>query len=499
MEIEKVYLEEHRVRLTIKVSAEQMDKAKRRAAKKLARQVRIPGFRPGKAPYNVVVRTVGENAILEEAIDLVLDEVYPQALEEAGVEAYGPGEVVDIPSLDPPVFVVEAPLEPEVELGPYRNIRLPYEKPEITEEEVQQTLNEMREFAATLEPVERPAQEGDLVYITVSSHPAEQDESDEEAIVFPEQKYPLIIPTEEEARQAVEEDFTLPGEPYPAFARELIGMQAGEEKTVEYTYPDTEEYDERLRGKRYIAHVRVDEVKARHIPDLDDDFVKSLEDDFETVEELTDWVRTHLEEDAIARYNNRYRQQVLEEIMKEAVVRFPPEMLEKEVGFLREELELHLEERGLTLEQYLRGRDMDEDALEEELENFARERLTGSLVLNQLALEEEIEVPPEDPLLQQYIQERLQDTLSTMGESEAQQQLRDREWLESAVISALVQRTIELTMERLQAIASGQADAEGEEESAETTEASEEDTETEETPPTEASADNGEAHDEASV
>ncbi len=472
MKIEKEYLEEHRVRLTVDVEAEQFEKAKRRAAKNLARKVRIPGFRPGKAPYNIVARTVGEEAIVEEAIDLLLDELYPKALDEAEINPYGPGKLTDIPSMEPPRFVFEIPLAPEVELGDYRTVRLDYEAPTVTEEQVQETLQNLREMAATLEPVDRPAQEGDLVYIVISGRRADAAENDEDAVIMKESRFPLLIATEEEVQKAIEEGETIPGEPYPGFNRELIGMSAGDEKTIEYTYPEDAE-DEDLRGAKAVFQVRLEEVKERQLPEIDDEFAKTWSEDYETADELVAGIREMLQEQAEEEYNAEYRDQVVEQIIEEAVIKFPPEMLDQEIENILDDLKGDLEARGLTLEQYLQFREIDEDALREEVREVAEKRLRRGLVLDKIASEEGIEPDPQDPAMMERIQDVLRQLSITMDPKEFQRLLRDQQWTQGLLTELLVGRTIELTLERLQAIASGQADAEdadaqaGQEEAAE--------------------------------
>ena len=169
MKIDTQPLEDHQVKLTVEVENEKLSEAKIRAARQLAKKVKIPGFRPGKAPYQVVVRQIGDAAILEEAMELLIDDIYPKVIEEADIHPYGPGKLEQIVSTEPPTFEFVIPLEAKVVLGDFRSIRRPYELKEIPEQDVENVLDDLRERQAVIEPVDRPAQPGDLVDVRLSA------------------------------------------------------------------------------------------------------------------------------------------------------------------------------------------------------------------------------------------------------------------------------------------------------------------------------------------
>ena len=133
MKIQKELLEDHQIELNVEIDADPYEKAKHQAARKIAKKVKIPGFRPGKAPYNVILRHVGEGAIVEDAVDILIEDIYPKILDEAEIQPYGPGSLQNIESLDPPTFKFLVPLAPEVELGDYKVLEIPYEMPEVDE------------------------------------------------------------------------------------------------------------------------------------------------------------------------------------------------------------------------------------------------------------------------------------------------------------------------------------------------------------------------------
>ncbi|MBU1660224.1 MAG: hypothetical protein KKD28_01975, partial [Chloroflexi bacterium] len=167
MKIETEFREDHQVKLTVEIDVANFEKAKHTTARKIAKRLKIPGFRPGKAPYGVILRQVGEEAITEEALKVLVDEIYPQAIEEAGIEAAGSGELEGMPELDPLTFKFIVPLKPEVEPGDYKAIKFPYEPPESNEEDVDAIIEKLREQHSFLEPVERPAEENDIIFITM--------------------------------------------------------------------------------------------------------------------------------------------------------------------------------------------------------------------------------------------------------------------------------------------------------------------------------------------
>ena len=210
MKIDTTTLENHQVKLTVEVEPESLESAKHRAARQIAKKTKIPGFRPGKAPYPVIVRQIGEAAILEEAIDLLVQDVYPKAIDEAGIHPYGPGKLENVASMEPPKFEFVIPLEAEVELGDFHSIRRTYEPAPVTEKQVDDVVEDLRDRQAILEPVTRPAQEGDVVYVRIDGQRLNPDEG-EDANLVSERSVPILIAPvkapadEEEARLSADQ------------------------------------------------------------------------------------------------------------------------------------------------------------------------------------------------------------------------------------------------------------------------------------------------------
>ena len=173
LKIEKIIEENHEAKLVVEVEPEKMDTYKRRAARKISERGKIPGFRPGKAPYHMVVLNYGEQAIMEQAVDAFVDAEYSNILKEAEVEPGDSGTLELIDSLEPPKLTFRVPLAPEVDLGDFRSIRLPYEWSAPAQEEVDKAIEDLRQMYATTENVEREAQEGDYVIVDVKSETPE--------------------------------------------------------------------------------------------------------------------------------------------------------------------------------------------------------------------------------------------------------------------------------------------------------------------------------------
>ncbi len=265
MKIETQPRDDHQVRLITEIEPEAFEKTKRQAARKISQQTKIPGFRPGKAPYDMVRRVIGEDAIQKEAIELTIDQVYPEVIKEAGIKPAAPGTLDEIVSVDPVKLAFLVPLAPTVELGDYREIRVPYDLEPLPEEKVDQFIDRLRTSYGTAEPVERPAQEGDMVYATVTGK-LTQPEEGKDPVIVNERPLQAILRSDDQ-----DEDEW----PFPGFSRQLAGLSAGDEKTVPYTFTEDSKFDA-LRGKEVEFQVKVQSVKSMTLPELNDEFAQTL-------------------------------------------------------------------------------------------------------------------------------------------------------------------------------------------------------------------------------
>ncbi len=382
MNIEQQALENHQVKLTVQIDPAKLEEAKHRAARQISQRKKIPGFRPGKAPYAIIVRNLGEETILEEALDLLVKDIYPQVIEEAKIKPYGPGSLENMPKLDPPTFEFVVPLEPEVTLGEYKQVRIPYKLKSITKKDINKVLEDLRERQVVLEPSEQPAQEGDQVYVKLSITRLNPAEGEIPSLVKDRRMPVVISPAGSEDKSEW---------PFPGFSQKLLGVKVGEELTFNYTYPKNSDYKE-LREKETEVHVMVEEIKKRILPELNDEFAQSVGDQYENMQALTDDVRKSLEKAAKEEYDRAYDDKIMAELVKGTTLKYPPQMLEREIDLYLHQLEDRLAEQKLDLDTYLKMRKMDSAGLRAETKPLAEERLKHTLVLLEIAKAENIKV-----------------------------------------------------------------------------------------------------------
>jgi len=230
LKIEQTYLDDHQLEVTVEAEQDLFEKAKHLAAKEMAKGKKIPGYRPGKAPYKLIVNHFGEGAIVDNAIEHFLDEVYPKIIEQVEYEPYGPGQVKEIKSLEPPTFVFNIPLQPEVTLGNYKEIRLPLKKSAVSDDEVDKILKRMLSQQASVEPVEHPAEVGNLVDTSLDCRAIDNDPEDQDSYLLKNQPLPVMVKTKEE-------DDTKEW-PFPGFSRQLLGVSSGDSLELTHEFSD---------------------------------------------------------------------------------------------------------------------------------------------------------------------------------------------------------------------------------------------------------------------
>ncbi len=359
MKVSTERLENCQMALTIEVDEERAERALREAARRISKRVRIPGFRPGKAPYEVIRRIFGEEALYNEILDELGEAVYKEALKETGIEPFAPARVEDI-QLKPLVMKMVVPLAPVVELGDYRRIRLTPPQVIVGEERVEAALRRIQEDNATLRPVDRPARLGDLAVVDIEGRVKGE-------VVIQERRRKLTLRADS---------------PFPGFGERLVGMAVGEEREFALTCP--EDYaDKALAGKEIHFKVLLHELKEKVLPDIDDALARTV-GDFETLEELKAALREGLRAQAEQEAEERFAEEVLTKVVEEAKVEFPPVLLERELDEMMEELDRRLKREGLSLDNYLRMKKQSREEFRAELTPRAKERLKRALVLGKV-------------------------------------------------------------------------------------------------------------------
>lgn len=443
MKIETQPLEDHQVKITVEPDLELFELSKKNAARRLSKRSKIPGFRPGKAPYPIVVRHVGETTVIQEAIELLIKDIYPKVIEEADIEPYGPGILDKIVSTDPPIFEFILPLKASVELGDYSSIRFPYELTEISDEEVEAMITNLRERHSVDEPVDRPAQEGDILSIRLSGERMQASE-DENATFIEERSFPFRIGTEDIDNDSKKEW------PYTGFSRQLIGLSEGDRKTLVHTFSESTLF-ESLQGIEVQFLIDVEEVKSSTLPALDDEFAQSV-GDYADLNDFMSTLRLDLQNEAHRKYHEEYDENILNEVIKISTIKYPPPMLEHEIIHIIENLENRLTERDIDIDLYLKTRSMDMDALQEEAKPFAEKRLQNILVLLELSEAEKIQVDPDE--LQDAAQRTVETIYQNLPEKDARK-ISEEDMFSSLLGNFMLDKLTERTQDRMRDIARG--------------------------------------------
>jgi len=382
LKIQKEFTDDQQVKIIAEFEADLLETYKHRAARKLASKTKIPGFRPGKAPYGVIIAQLGELAVTQEAIDLMLDGEYPKVIDEAEIKPFGPGSLEKIESENPPIFHFSVPLEPEVELADYTGLRKDYDPQPFDEQKVEDYLLRVRRNSATIVPLETPAEEGNVVFLSLH---AESDDKEDNVLVDKEPQQ-VLIPT------AAEDNIS--EWPFKGFARKLIGHKADEDVVITHKFPKTHE-DEQFKGKKVTFTATIQSVKGLELPELEGEFLESL-GNYESAEQFKEAVRAHLQKDEQVTYDDAYYLDLADQIRQAATIKYPPQMLDEEIDKVFHRVEADIKRSNLDMDTYFKMRQTDKQKfIEEELKPTAILRLERSLVMDAFAKKQSIQLNEE--------------------------------------------------------------------------------------------------------
>ncbi|MEO8092525.1 MAG: trigger factor [bacterium] len=372
-------LEQSRVRIEAAIPAAEVAKRMDAAARELAGEMRLPGFRKGKVPTELVVQRIGRDAVLEQALRSALGEWYERALIDAGVAPVGEPKL-DVAELPGPgedlAFSIEVGVTPTATLGEYKGLEVGKGEPEVSEEAIQGELDRLREGFASLEPVDRAAAEGDLVSIDFKGV------VDGEAFDGGEGRDQLV---ELGSGSLVE-----------GFEAGLIGASGGEEHEIEATFPDDYRAQE-LAGKQATFAVTVNEVREKSLPDLDDSFAAEASE-FETLDELRGEISGRIAHALSHRVEDEFREAAVNAAADAAQVEIPEEIVRARAADTWERVERQLAARGVSPDAYLQMQGKTRDELVAEAEPEAERSLRREATLAAVAEAEEIEVSDSDLL-----------------------------------------------------------------------------------------------------
>ncbi len=419
-------LGDRQVLLTIEVDEERVETALRGVARRVSRDYRIPGFRRGRAPYNIVLRRFGREALLQEAMEDLAQEAFEAALETENLEPYDVGSLEDV-QLDPLVFKLRVPLMPVVDLGDYRELRVAPPVVTVDEEKVDAELERLRQANAVLEPAgDRPAEMGDWVSLDVNG------DLGDEALVR-EEAYSMVLDAEDKEFEV-------------GFVEQIVGIKTDEEKQFTLTLGD--DWGETRSGQEATFTVTLREARSRMLPDLDDDLARTV-GDFDTIEELRQSIHDEFEEEAQRAADTQYVEEVIEALLACASVEYPPDVVEDRVDDIAESLEQRLEPQGISLEDYYKLTGQTEEQFRESLRSQADASVQRGLVLSELANLENLDVEGDE------VEARIAAMSTRWGEQagDVREMLSEPDSMRSIASSVLADKAVQ----RLVAIAKGEA------------------------------------------
>ena len=342
--------------------------------RRLAPQISLPGFRRGKVPRSVVEGFMGRESLLNEVLDSMVYEVTTKAIEEQDIDAAGIPKIEDL-DLDPVSFTAIVALRPEVQLGDYKAIRVPYEADEVNDELVSQRIDSIRESMGSWENVERPPQLGDLINLNARGEiDGEEFWSREDGVLY------------------LDEDGSVP---VTGFPQAIVGIEPGQPTDFTLTIPE-DFRDASIAGQEASFSVTVNEVRERSLPELDDEFAQSLPESYESVDALREAIGRAMTADAEARLEQEYESQVVQALIDEADIAIPPVMLENETNRIQNAQEQMLQNANIRLHDYLQSIGQTEEEALQLAEEEAEQRIRRSFALNKVSELEKIEVTEEE-------------------------------------------------------------------------------------------------------
>jgi trigger factor len=366
-------LGDSRVRLEVEVATDALERELKSAAAELGREMRVPGFRSGKVPAEVVLRQVGREAVMDEAVRRGLPSWYEEAVSEAGINAVGDPQLnlTDLPERGAPLsFTIEVGVVPPARLGDYKGLEVGRREPSIDDQEVQAELGRVRESLASLDTVERAAQSGDFVVIdfagTVDEEPFEGSEARGHLVELGS------------------------GRLIPGFEEQLQGVSAGDEREVKVTFPD--DYPaEQLAGKDAVFAVEVKEVKEKRLPELDDDFAVEA-GGYDSLDELRAEIAERIAQAEERAIESEFREAAVDAAVAAATVEVPHELVHAKSHEMWHRTARRLASQGVDPQRYLQLSGKSEEELVTDAEPDAELALKREAVLAEIVKAEGIEV-----------------------------------------------------------------------------------------------------------
>ena len=367
-------LEKSRVALTIEASAEEFEAAVNKAYLKMRGKINVPGFRVGKAPRKIIEKMYGAEVFYEEAVNIILPDAYEAAVKEQGLETVGYPQVeLESCTKDGVVFKCTVAVYPEVKLGQYKGLEAPKAEVKVAAADVNARLKEMADRNSRLVSVERAVKKGDTADIDF--------EGFDNGVAFDGGKG---------------ENFDLEigsGSFVPGFEEQLIGMKAGEEKDIDITFP--ENYTPELAGKPVVFHVKVNEVKVKEVPAIDDEFAKDVSE-FDTLKDLKADIKKKMTAERTEAAQRAFEDVLMAKVAEGVEADIPQEMVELQAERMMEQFKQQLASQGIPFDQYLKMTGTTEADFRQQAEGPASEQVKMDLAVEAIIKAEGLEASDED-------------------------------------------------------------------------------------------------------
>ncbi len=377
MSVQVENLEKNMVKLTIEVSAEDLEKALQAVYMKEKGRISLPGFRKGKVPRAMIEKMYGVEIFFEDAANMLITQEYPKAVDECGADVVSRPEI-DIAQMEkgkPFIFTAEVAVRPEVTLGEYKGVAVTKIDSAVTEEELNAEIDKERKSnARTITVEDRAIEDGDIAVIDL--------EGFTDGVAFEGGKgenHSLVIGS----HSFIE-----------GFEEQLIGRKTGEELDVNVTFPE-EYHAQELAGKPAVFKVKINEVKMEEMPELDDEFAQDVSE-FDTLAEYKEDVEKKLVERKIAEGKRMQESEAVDNIVEASQMEIPDVMIETQAQSMMEDFANRISQQGLSMEQYMQFSGTTMEQMLEQMKPEALKRIQSSLVLEEIAKKEDIQVSEED-------------------------------------------------------------------------------------------------------
>ncbi len=377
MSVQVENLEKNMAKLTIEVPAEELEKAIQAAYMKEKSKISIPGFRKGKVPRTMIEKMYGPEIFFEDAANTLISQEYPKAVDESGLDVVSRPkiDVTQIEKGKPFIFTAEVAVKPEVTLGTYMGIQVAKEDVSVTDEELDAEIDKERESNARMITVEdRPVADGDTAVIDyegfVNGEAFEGGKAENQPLVIGSHSF------------------------IDTFEEQLVGKNTGEEVVVNVTFPE-EYHAPELAGKPAVFHVKINEIKSKELPELDDEFAQDVSE-FDTLAEYRDSVKEKLLKRKETEAEHKREEEAIQKIVEDSQMEIPEAMIDTQVRSMVDDFANRIAQQGLSIEQYMQFTGMTIEQMQEQMQPDALKRIQNSLVLEAIAKDQDIQISEEE-------------------------------------------------------------------------------------------------------